>query len=52
MEWECLTPANFSQITKIKGPPERHIEQLWDEIFKLKEKIRVMEETSKFAREK
>ncbi len=32
-------PLPFDRLTKIKGNPTRHIEQLWDEINKLKERI-------------
>jgi hypothetical protein len=37
-------PREFKELTKIDGPPERHIEQLWDEIKKLKERIKKLEE--------
>ena len=33
-------PPRFTDISKIDGPLERHIEQLWDEINKLKDEIR------------
>lgn len=36
-------PAKFNDITKIEGPNERHIEQLWDEVKKLKERLSKME---------
>jgi len=35
MEWEDLT--------KITGAPLRHIEQLWDEVQKLKERVKILE---------
>lgn len=41
--WNHNTPRDFEALTKVKGPPERHIEQLWDEIKRLKERIEVLE---------
>ena len=37
------TPIPFEKLTKIKGDHTRHIEQLWDEIKKLKERVFVLE---------
>jgi hypothetical protein len=37
------TPIPFHALTKIEGNPIRHIEQLWDEIHKLKERIAKLE---------
>lgn len=34
---------NFEALTKVKADHTRHIEQLWDEIKKLKEKIQLLE---------
>ena len=36
-------PIPFEELTKIKGSTIRHIEQLWDEIKKLKERIKELE---------
>jgi len=36
-------PRKFNEITKLDGPLDRHIEQLWDEIKKLKERIEKLE---------
>lgn len=33
----------FEALIKVKGPVNRHIEQLWDEIKKLKERISHLE---------
>ncbi len=44
MEWNCITPMDFDTLTKVKGPVKRHIEQLWDEIKILKERIKKLEE--------
>jgi polyhydroxyalkanoate synthesis regulator phasin len=38
-------PREFSELTKIEGPVYRHLEQLWDEIKRLKERIEKLEET-------
>ncbi len=38
-------PMEWEQITKIVGPSQRHIEQLWDEVNKLKERINELEKT-------
>lgn len=35
-------PIGFENLTKIKGDPIRHIEQLWDEVKKLREEIRLL----------
>jgi len=37
-------PMPFCVLTKIKGDHTRHLEQLWDEIHKLKERIKKLEE--------
>ena len=37
----------FVETTKIKGDPVRHIEQLWDEIKKLQERILQLEKKEK-----
>ena len=39
-------PMDWEHLTKIKGEHGRHIEQLWDEIAKLKERIRKLENES------
>lgn len=39
-------PMPFEKLTKIKGEHTRHIEQLWDEIKKLKERISFLEKKS------
>ena len=42
----CLgfaSPIPFKNLSKIKGSPERHIEQLWDEVNKLKARIKLLE---------
>lgn len=36
-------PMIFEQLTKINGPVNRHLEQLWDEIKKLKERVNELE---------
>jgi DNA polymerase/3'-5' exonuclease PolX len=36
-------PMPYDKLTKVKGDHTRHIEQLWDEIHKLKERIRKLE---------
>jgi len=33
----------YEEFTKIRGDHTRHIEQLWDEIHKLKERILILE---------
>ena len=33
----------FEELTKIRGDHTRHLEQLWDEIHKLKERILILE---------
>ena len=33
------TPQPYEALTKIEGPVERHIEQLWDEVKKLRSEI-------------
>jgi len=38
------TPMPFEHLTKIKGDHTRHIEQLWDEINKLKEEVKKLKE--------
>ena len=40
-------PLPFKHLTKIKGPEIRHIEQLWDEIKRLKERVDELERTKK-----
>jgi hypothetical protein len=37
-------PLPYEALTKIQGDPIRHIEQLWDEIKKLKEEIKTLKE--------
>ena len=37
-------PIGWEQMTKVEGNPMRHIEQLWDEIHKLKEKLKNIED--------
>lgn len=39
-------PMHFNALTKIEGPSERHIEQLWDEIKSLKKRIDYLENNS------
>ena len=34
-----INPMTFENLTQIDGPLERHIEQLWDEIKRLKERV-------------
>jgi hypothetical protein len=42
--WEHIgQPMDWEGLTKIEGPIPRHIEQLWDEVKKLKEKISKLE---------
>jgi hypothetical protein len=36
-------PMPFEILTKIRGDHTRHLEQLWDEIKKLKERISILE---------
>lgn len=36
-------PIPHSKMTKIQGPTVRHLEQLWDEIKKLKERVAKLE---------
>ena len=33
----------FEKLTKVRGDHTRHIEQLWDEIHKLKERILILD---------
>ena len=40
-------PMPFENLTKIEGPLIRHIEQLWDEINKLKQRINELESKDK-----
>lgn len=40
-------PMPFDKLTKVSGSPERHIEQLWDEIKKLKERCCKLESEGK-----
>lgn len=42
----------FEKLTKVKGDHTRHIEQLWDEIKKLKERVELLERTSEIKRTK
>ncbi len=37
------SPIPYSKLTKVKGEPIRHIEQLWDEVKKLKERVKELE---------
>lgn len=37
-------PMEFNELTKIEGPLIRHIEQLWDEIKRLKERVKQLED--------
>ena len=39
----CGRPIPYEKFTKIKGDHTRHIEQLWDEIKKLKERVDLLE---------
>ncbi len=34
----------FEELTKLSGPLTRHVEQLWDEIKSLKERVRILED--------
>jgi len=46
MEWDphhTTKNMEWAQLTKIQGPTERHIEQLWDEMQKLKERVKKLE---------
>jgi len=36
-------PMPFDKLTKVKGDHTRHIEQLWDEIKKFKERVCILE---------
>jgi len=36
-------PRQFNELTKVEGPVYRHLEQLWDEIKKLKERVEKLE---------
>lgn len=40
----CTDPVEWRDITKIDGPIERHIEQLWDEVKKLRDEIKRLKE--------
>ena len=42
------SPMPFDKLTKIKGDHTRHIEQLWDEIKKLKERVKDLESTVEY----
>jgi hypothetical protein len=35
---------SWEDLTKIDGPHGRHIEQLWDEVKKLREEIEILKE--------
>jgi hypothetical protein len=37
-------PIPWEEMTKVKGDPMCHIEQLWDEVSKLREEIRILKE--------
>ena len=39
------TPIPYEAMCKIEGDPIRHIEQLWDEVKKLKEEIKILKES-------
>jgi len=41
------SPIPFRYLSKIKGDPLRHLEQLWDEIKKLKERVKDLESKTK-----
>ncbi len=41
------SPPSFEEITKIEGDHTRHIEQLWDEIKKLKFRVDLLEDLRK-----
>lgn len=43
-------PMDFDALTKIKGDPKRHIEQLWDEVKTLKHKVQLLEAENKVFR--
>ena len=46
IKYYCIskeTPMPYEVLCKVKGDPIRHIEQLWDEIHKLKERLRKLE---------
>jgi len=36
-------PREFNELTKVEGPVYRHLEQLWDEIKRLKERVEKLE---------
>lgn len=38
-----INPPSFEELTKVEGPILRHIEQLWDEVKKLKAAIEKMQ---------
>jgi DNA polymerase/3'-5' exonuclease PolX len=37
-------PMPYAALCKIEGDPIRHIEQLWDEVKKLKEEVKRLKE--------
>lgn len=39
MPEQRIGPLPFDQLTKIEGDPIRHIEQLWDEVKIIREKL-------------
>jgi hypothetical protein len=45
-DWKEI-PMPYDKLTKIKGDHTRHLEQLWDEIKKLKERVTSMENKKK-----
>lgn len=40
-------PLPYERLTKVSGDPIRHIEQLWDEVNKLKERVKELEKEKK-----
>lgn len=44
--WDRPNVMEWEHLTKIKGEHGRHIEQLWDEIAKLKKRIKELENKS------
>lgn len=45
-----LAPIPYEAIAKVEGDPIRHIEQLWDEIHKLKERVASLQDSDKEMR--
>lgn len=42
------SPMPFESLTKVEGDSKRHIEQLWDEIQKLKARVTMLETNEKY----